>query len=122
MFSAAGKHESGTKSGGGENWLLRNYFTLKWNLSMHVNVRKAQFLLMLPLTLQCSWSWNGMQTATIIQLWKQPSNNVNGDFFHLIVSDICSYWSLDSIVHTSTLTTHLQENYPVPPHLPISNK
>lgn len=45
VLSPAGKHESGTTSEGGDNWMLRNQFTLKWDLSMHINVKETHFVL-----------------------------------------------------------------------------
>lgn len=39
MFSPAGKHESGTNSGGGEDELLRNQLTPKQDLSTHINAK-----------------------------------------------------------------------------------
>ena len=101
MFSPAGKHESGTKSGGGENWLLRNQFTLKWDLSTHIKVKESSVHVSWCYLWLCSAAGPGMgcKQPPSGQLWQQSTNTSNSDFFHLIVSDVCSYWSLDSIVN-----------------------
>lgn len=102
MFSPAGKHESGTKPGGGENWLLRNQFTLKRDISMHVNAEKSS----VPVSWCYLWLCRAAGPGTGVRPsppWQQTSDTPNSYFFHLIISDVCSHWSLDSLLdHTPT--------------------
>lgn len=114
MFSPAGKHESGTKSGGGENWLLRSQFTLKWNIYMHINVKKSSVPVRWCYLWLCRSAGPGMwgRPSPSGQPWQQSSNIPNTDIFHLTISEVCSHWSLDSVLdHTPTGKLH----HPTPP-------